>query len=300
MPKPLVRCRVLSLCTAAAAVTLALAPSLCAQEPVNERQITWLTMDFPPFYIHEGSDRGGGIADRTAQMVEGKLAQRGYSHVEELSNPTDILARLRAGQHVCSSAYIRTPEREKFMAFSMPDLILPPNGITVRRAELARFGSGGPVSLRALLARRDLKLAVALGRSYGTDLDALLAEHKGDPHVYWRKGEDIYASLLDMLARGSIDYVIGYPYEARYLADRKGIGEQIANLPLTESGGYTLAHIVCPANAWGRAVVADVDRALVELRPTDEYRGAIERWLDDGMKEEFRRQYQELFLTAGH
>ena len=55
------------------------------------------------------------------------------------------------------------------------------------------------MSLAKLLANRDLKLAVAVGRSYGPTLDALLEHAKGSPHVYWRHGEDIYRSLFDML-----------------------------------------------------------------------------------------------------
>lgn len=276
----------------AAVFAAALLPAASAEA----EEITWLAMQFPPFYIAEGPDRGQGIADVVTRRLQGHLG--GYQHRTEVAEPAAIMARMKAGDRVCSAAYIRTADREKVLAFSAPDLILPPNGITVRREALPRFGDGGPVSLERLLADRQLKVAVAVGRSYGPALDALLERHKASPHVYWRRGDDIYSSLFDMLARGSVDYVIGYPYEALYFARQRGIADQVVNLPLAELPDYTFAHVVCPKTEWGQRVIAEIDAALRVERGRPEYRQAIERWLDPGLLEEFRRQYETRFVGA--
>jgi polar amino acid transport system substrate-binding protein len=269
---------------------------LLGAAPAATDEITWLAMEFPPFYIAEGPDRGQGIADVVTRRLQTHLT--GYQHRAEVAEPAAIMTRLKAGDRVCSAAYIRTPEREKVLAYSLPDLILPPNGITIRRAALARFGGGEPVSLARLLEDRQLRVAVAVGRSYGPALDTLLERHKASSHVYWRRGDDIYPGLFDMLARGSVDYVIGYPYEALYMARLRGLGQEVVNLPLLESREYTFAHVVCPRNAWGQRVVAAVDAALRVERPRPEYRQAIERWLDESLLEEFRRQYAARFAVA--
>ena len=154
------------------------------------------------------------------------------------------------------------------------------------------------MSLARLLEDRQLKVAVAVGRSYGPTLDALLERHKGSPHVYWRRGEDIYRGLFDMLSKGSVDYVIGYPYEALYMARQRGLAGRIVTLPLVEAPDYTFAHVVCPRNEWGQRVIAAVDAALEVERPLPEYRQAIERWLDATLLDEFRRQYATRFVTA--
>jgi uncharacterized protein (TIGR02285 family) len=273
------------------------APPAATPSAAAGGEITWLTMEFPPFYIHAGKDRGMGIADAVTHRLERHLA--GYSHREELAEPATIMTRLKAGDHVCSAAYIRTPEREKVLEFSLPDLILPPNGVTVRRDAVSRITGGAPepVSLARLLKNHDLRLAVAVGRSYGPTLDGLLERAKGSPHVYWRHGEDIYASLFDMLVKGSVDYVLGYPYEALYMARERGVEGQVVTLPLVELPDYTLAHVVCPRSDWGRKVIAEINRALLVERPKPEYRQAIERWLDAPLQEEFRRQYQARFLA---
>jgi len=265
--------------------------------PAVADDLTWLTMEFPPFYIHSGAQKGQGIADEVTHILERHLS--GYTFGEELAEPAAIMTRLKAGDHVCSAAYIRTPERERVLAFSLPDLILPPNGITVRKDAVARVSGGkpGPVSLAQLLANPNLRMAVAIGRSYGP-LDGLLEKYKNSPHVYWRRGEDIYRSLFDMLMKGSVDYIVGYPYEAVYVARERNVEGQVVTLPLVELPEYTLAHVVCPKTDWGRKVIGEIDRALAQERTRAGYREAIERWLDPALHTEFRRQYQERFLAA--
>ena len=140
-------------------------------------------------------------------------------------------------------------------------------------------------------------MAVAVGRSYGP-LDAVLDKYKSSPHVYWRRGEDIYRSLFDMLMKGSVDYIVGYPYEALYMARERGVEGQVVTLPLVELPDYTLAHVVCPKNDWGRKVIVEIDRALQAERARPEYRDAIERWLDPSLQAEFRHQYQDRFLAG--
>ena len=276
--------------------TACLLLGLALVAPAAADEITWLEMKFPPFYIADGPDRSQGIADAVTRRLRTHLT--GWEHQSEVAEPAAIMARMKAGDHVCSAAYIRTAEREKVMAFSTPDLILPPNGVTILRDDLARFGGGGPVSLAKLLENRQLKVAVAVGRSYGPALDALLERHKSSPHVYWRRDADIYGALFDMLVKGSVDYVIGYPYEARYTAGQRGVGDRVVSLALTETPEYTFAHVVCPKNEWGQRVIAAVDAALRAERARPEYRQAIERWLDAGLLEEFRRQYDARFVSA--
>lgn len=259
----------------------------------NPREITWLEMEFPPFFIEAGRDGEKGIADQVVEVLRGRMTQ--WRHSTEVASTAQITMRLRAGDQVCSPAYIKTPEREQFMEFSLPDLLLPPNGITIRRVDLERFGGGGPVSLAALLDNPSLRLGVAGGRSYGEEIDTILQGHKQDRHVYVRFGEDIYASLFDLLARKGVDYIVGYPYEAAFHARQKGLEDSIVSLPVRENPSMTRAHVACPKTDWGRSTIATIDAVLREVRPTAEYRAFVEQWLGPELVESYRTAYDAEF-----
>ena len=259
-------------------------------------ELVWLKIDFPPFYIAEGPRRGQGIGDEIVDLLAERL--EGYEHQSRVASPDRIFKELEQGHGACSVAYIKTEERERVMLYSIPDMILPPNGITIRRDLLDRFGGGGPVSLERLLGDSSLKLGVAAGRAYGPTLDPLL-ERLGGSQVHARSGDDIYRSLFQMLVRKRLDYVLGYPYEANFVAQSLGEAGTIVNLPLTETAAiYTLAHVVCPRNDWGRKVIGEIDEILRRERPTERYRRIFERWLDSAQLPAYRSAYDETFLTT--
>lgn len=252
-------------------------------------EITWLTMEFPPFFIHRGDQAGKGIADGVMRVLEDRMP--GWRHHQQVANTAQIVARIRAGERVCSAAYIRTPQRERFMEFSVPDLMLPPNGITIRRSDLDDFGGGGPVSLTRLLDDGELRLGLAQGRSYGKEIDAILERHRQSRHVYSRLGDDIYQTLFDMLLRDGVDYIVGYPYEAEFHARLRGREDEVVSLQVRENPEMIFAHVVCPRNEWGRRVIAEIDEILEEVRPTPEYRALVEDWLGPELRESYRVAY---------
>ena len=278
------------LAIAACATACLLASPAGAQDP---DRITWLTMEFPPFFIHQGDQAGQGIADGVMRILQERMPA--WRHRQEVANTAQIVGRLRAGEPVCSAAYIRTPERERHMSFSLPDLLLPPNGITIRRSDLARFGGGGPVSLDRLLSSAELRLGVAQGRSYGEEIDGILDRYKQSRHVYSRLGDDIYATLFDMLLRDGVDYVVGYPYEAAFHARLRGRENEILSLQVEENPELVLAHVVCPRTDWGRRVIREIDGILREVRPTTEYRALVEQWLGPELREAYRAAYEAEF-----
>lgn len=280
----------------AVAVALVTALAIAAPAPAAAEDMLWLDIEFPPFYIHQGPYEGNGIGDRIIDLLIENLPD--LEHQRRTASPARIAKELADGNPACSVAFIRTPEREATMVFSTADLFLPPNGITVRRADLERFGGGQPVSFAKLLADPTLRLGAAEGRSYGAPIDRLLDPARG-PHVYRRLGEDIYRSLVQMLVRGRLDYVLGYPYEARYVAEELGIADQIVSVPLVENEGYTLAHVVCPRTPWGHKMIARIDRILARERTTDRYRDFVERWLDPAYLPDYREAYARDFLGVG-
>lgn len=270
------------------ALLLLLGPgSLAAQPSV----VTWMDIEFAPFYIHEGPDKGQGIADRLTQLLVEKLPD--YEHRFATSSPDRIVKSLGAGEPVCSAAFLETPEREKVMLFSAPALLLPPNGITVRRDSMP-FEGKSELSIDDLLSDPSLRGGIARGRAYGAEIDGPLMTYRGDALTV-REGEDIYSGLLSMLIRGRVDWIVGYPYEAVYVARQLGVEDQVRNLRLVESPAYVDAFVVCPRNPWGEAIMARIDAVLQSEVGTEGHRDFVERWLDPDSRPSYREAYAEAF-----
>ena len=268
-----------------------------APAPAAADEITWLTMEFPPFYIHDGKDRGQGIADGVTHCCSATL--RGYAHREELAEPATIMTRLKAGDHVCSAAYIRTAERERVLEYSLPDLILPPNGITVRRDDGAR---GSPAARPARCRSPSCSPTASSSwrwrwgvRRPGARRPA--RAHQGEPARLLAPRRGHLPSLFDMLLKGSVDYLVGYPYEALYLARERGVEGQVVTLPLAELPDYTLrtwsARDALGPRRGGRGQPRAAARAAAARVPAG-HRALARR----GLQAEFRRQYEAKFLAA--
>ena len=257
--------------------------------------VRWLDMDFPPFFISEGPAAGQGMGDRIADLLSTELT--GYRHERDRASPDRIMGLISAGDPVCSVAFLRTPERERTMAFSVADMVLPPNGLIVRRGDETRFSTLGSVSLAGLVDSGNVRLGTAAGRSYGAALDPILADAP-DGSVFERQGDDILRGLLQMLVRERLDAVLGYPYESRWIADQLGISDQIAFLPLEEASDFTTAHVVCPRTEWGHALIERIDGILLERRTTPGYRAFVERWMPEDRIEDLRTAWDRTLASA--
>ena len=102
-----------------------------AQNQQNE--ISWLKAHFPPFTILKGKYANTGMTDRFQTLIEDNLPE--YTHKTNVTpmNYKRILANLKQGKHVCSPALLKTPEREKFIAYSESFHAVYPPGLIIKK-----------------------------------------------------------------------------------------------------------------------------------------------------------------------
>lgn len=266
--------------------------------------IHWVDVQIPPYHhietedpesSPEGLEAQKGITDRLLELLTEALPQ--YSHDISVVPTPRLLHALEDGPNVCNPSMKITPERQEYIVFSRyPSIIAPSNGITIRADERARFGEP-PVSLEALMNKPELILGIEFGRAYGPGIDEVLARHSTSGSVYERYSSPAYSGLIQMLRRERVDYVLGFPMEFSYVGETQQLNDDIAFLPLEEPRDYAFSYIGCSRTDTGRELIASIDEALAEIRGTDAYREAIERWLPEIVHESFRRQYREDFLT---
>lgn len=261
-----------------------------------ENEITWMEAEFPPGYIHDGPFAGQGYEDVITAILQNNLPE--YTHHRIICNLARMTHEFQQGKQVCNVALYKTPEREKFMEFSIPSTFSFPNRLIVLKKNLQNFGNSSQVSLEDIMKKK-LKIGISRDRSYSVTIDAILNKYKPAEHIVVHSGKDVFETLLKMLIMNRIDCMLGLPEEVIYVAEQLGVKDQIATLGITETEEKYetwLGYVACSKTDWGKQLIQKINRILLEHRKTPQYRGAYERWLDSNSIETYRSLYDTVFL----
>lgn len=252
--------------------------------------VTWMHADFPPLRIVDGPYAGQGPSD----MIHGLMRREmtGFEHQVLTANLSRTMNWMRTGEKVLAVGIIPNPERDAVMQYSMPCVLVPPACLVVR-AGAAR--PAGRVALRDFVAGK--VLGVAVDRSYGPEVDAVLRTAPDPSRIVAHTGSNLLDSLLDMLLLGRVDGVLAYPFEATYVARMKGREDAIALVPLTEALVPVTGRVAAPRTAWGTDMIGRVNAVLARHRGTPQYRQAFERWLPADAVEGYRAMYGEFLIS---
>jgi uncharacterized protein (TIGR02285 family) len=183
-----------------------------------------------------------------------------------------------AGEPVCTSNLVRTPEREKAAYFSNIALYAAPQ-VYLRREALAgvpRDGRG-EVDLPRLLADTRFQGAVVRGRSYGVTIDAWLRARPAAATLKEVAAADFGSNLLPMLSRGRMDYVIEYPAAVLSLAPQHPAVRELLGLAIARTETLLTVGVACPRTPWGLRMIQRIDRALSTPEGVDMLRHNLDR-----------------------
>ena len=96
-----------------------------------------------------------------------------------------------------------------------------------------------------------------------------------------------------------VDYLILFAHETQFLADKFNQPEsKFANRRITGVQPYIYTHVACTKNAWGKAVIKQVDALLERELATPEYRKFSERWYNADDQARVRRFYPQMLKDA--
>jgi uncharacterized protein (TIGR02285 family) len=267
------------------------------------RLITWNLVDWPPFYLLKDGqapasvdELGEGAIDGFLRLVLQRLPQ--YQHRFVVLNGPRAEVERKAGLGLCSASSMRTPERlqERYFTPAMPTVQLQLVTQRKRAAELSGSrGSRGSVSLRELLSRGDVQGVVLAKRHYGPELEPLLKDAPQVRTIVAPKA----ANLLAMLEVGRMDFTLEYPMVVAHhqAMQRPGRAAPLQSLPIEEAGEPPVGYFSCNRNAWGRAVIADLDKALREVAALPGVAHLYERWLTPGQAARERARFERFFAT---
>jgi uncharacterized protein (TIGR02285 family) len=253
-------------------------------------ELTWGVLDFPPFQILDEAHKGSGsfdgeLATLVARMdgVEHRIVTMSFARRKE---------EFLSGANLCTPGIFKSNAAAMGLAISIPALVHLDNRVIFLKDKAALFGKDDNIDLETLFLRRDLVGAVIPGRSYAPNIDAVIAHPHEHPQLMKRPLST--AQLFQMLLGGDIDYLLLFPHEAAYLAERFGASGRIANLPIRGTPPYIFTHVACSGNDWGRAMIARIDRVIRAERAKPEYRSYSERWYPAVDQERIRGYYPKL------
>lgn len=264
------------------------------------RLITWNLVDWPPFYLlRDGQapasveELGEGAIDGFLRLVLQRLPQ--YQHRFVVLNGPRAEVERKAGLGLCSASSMRTPERlqERYFTPAMPTVQL--QLVTQHKRAALLSGGRGSVSLRELLRRGDVQGVVLAKRHYGPELEPLLKDASQVRTIVAPKA----ANLLAMLEVGRMDFTLEYPMVVAHhqALQRPGRAAPLQSLPIEEAGEPPVGYFSCNRNAWGRAVITDLDKALREVAALPEAARLYERWLTPAQAGRERARFERFFAT---
>lgn len=273
--------------------------SVTASDHQSPGVINWYRADFPPVSIPRGNHADEGFFDRTMTFLIERLPQ--YENQFHVANFQRIMVEIKNKENVCCPSLYKTKDRENFVAFSTAAMVVLPNGIITSersRNKLATHIDGdGKISLSSLLQDNNITIGISSGRIYSGGIDQILSQASGQKNLLVRSGDDVFRGLINMMHMGRIDCLIGYPVEAGYFVRENNKLNDFIYHPIKESTvPFTVGHIGCPNNEWGRNVISKVDEIVKKYRAT-EFIDFYGEWLDDSTRVVHRHMAEEHYKT---
>jgi len=177
-------------------------------------EIIWYRADLPPSNFVDGLMEGLGYNDQIQKFFHAQLPEYGHSTVT--AGYSRILHNLKSSNG-CTIGLLKNPESETFLHYSIPSLLTFPNGIVIRDADYDKFKGAvnhdGYIAIGQMINQTSIRIGIAGGRIYGPGIDTLLDRHERNSNLVKRRGEDAFKSLLQMLDKFRLDYILGYPEE---------------------------------------------------------------------------------------
>jgi len=261
-----------------------------------EETIKWFHANFPPAFILTGNEKGTGYCDKMEKDVSDYLTE--YKHQFEESNYKRIVKSLQDGINICCASIYKTPEREKFSAYSEPLFIGLSNGIIIPEEKVSLYEKyitpEKSLDLQSLLSQeKNIKIGVITGRNYGDSLENAITAFRKTKTIDERSGNDSMG-LLNKLLKKRVDMVLALPMEISYAARQIGIKQNaLTFFPIKGGDLFTTAYMACPGNKWGKEVIEKINFIIKQKRPV--FAKYYRDWLDESGAETYEKLVKQVF-----
>ncbi|NQD37145.1 TIGR02285 family protein [Permianibacter sp. IMCC34836] len=271
----------------------ALLLACCAATAQAKEKLTWLLMDWPPFFLMQGDQMVGGVTGDQMKMLFARLPE--YEHVTQRVSVIRLETELMSNRPVCSMPLQRTAKREPFMLFSVPMDIGLSTRLIVRQDSVSQFGEVPALDLATVASMPNLHGLVHRSRSYGPLLDQLFATPSAVPNLQFLALDS--DNILRMLDSGRIDYTIEYPLVVRYWESQQpSTRTPFASYKLVGNAEFSIGVIACAKTEFGAQAIARINAALKELFREPDYQHSLYQKLSEAELKDFQHYWQKYIL----
>lgn len=254
--------------------------------------IVWANLHFPPWMILKGASAGQGVWDALLKEVTAGLPEYEHEAVEMKNVRFDQLAR--QGEQVCKIYYFKTPEREEILHFSIPAVVFLANHVVMQREKARQLGNPASIALERLLDDPRFVGTFVEGRSYGKEIDPLLAKYRNRPHLQFRVADN--QNLFEFIGLGRTDYILEFPAVRAFFEHDLRQHPDLANIPIEHVTPYNVTYVACVKNDWGRKIVDRVNAILKRRILARAHRDATLRWHEPAEQAELAKHYQRILV----
>jgi uncharacterized protein (TIGR02285 family) len=265
-------------------------PTFAQDKPV----VVWYVLDFPPINIVQGPDKGRGNRDAAMQQVIQHTPE--FTHRITTSNGPRALDALKNTPNACQPALMYTAERAKFTEYSISSDWALPNGVIILPERIADFApflnTAGELELEKLLTESTLRFGINVGRSYGEEIDVILARHP-ERLVDVASSNLFSSNLLKLVSQSGFDATLGFPTELYYLIRTNAVPATFKFLPIAEARSMILGEIGCSKTEQGRQFITAFDRVLARPEVQTAIDAAALEWVPPDLRDYYRRRKAE-------
>ena len=251
---------------------------------VQAQKITWIVIDFAPYYILSDDLAGQGRDELLIKLLEQYMPEHQFDYkLFPASRAVHELAKQNS--NYCMISLYKTPKRSRYIAFTENHSttgLSTSAALTKETAKSLALGNNA-IDFDALMKQHKLTVGVAANRSFGTEIDATLAS-LDQQQLLIRPGRDTLESLTVMLLRKRVDIILGYPSEHHYHKVKLDKQNRLTQVRLQLASQLTKGYSGCNNNELGRQHIAAIDKALQQVHQDEQYRLAMSRWLPQQLR----------------
>jgi uncharacterized protein (TIGR02285 family) len=252
-----------------------------------KEQLIWRVVDWPPFYILHGEDKGKGIYDELISTMIKYLPE--YEHLRVVMNTRRALTEMENGKNVCHPSALANTDANlsNINSFLLPYRII----YTANNATMKLQSS---TSLEELLLNKSLITGISVGR-YTNEINTLFRKHGQHDRLVKNNS---YDGLIQMLFAGRVDFLVEYPSIITYTKKIHGSNVLTKSLAINELSGeeFLGVYTACPKNEWGKKVINRINKALLKESQHDNFLDYRLKWYDNESKQLLKEHYETTYL----